>query len=341
MGDPVRFPLGICNQPTHCASILGRGTSLHPHLFLSTKPMSDAPCGSACPDIPFNSVEMFTTFTQQTAFGDDFALDIPELGGTAPGRSHLTGRFQVQFGPQSGDTVPFTLTSLPPECLLAAPPPSPLLFPGLAIGLVGQNEILRFPNFTYRRTKLAIVGEPFNFPHGELHLKTGRIFGEMMYPTFFSQKLLEVLLVQNDGCVALDSFPIVALKSVDPAVAPTMYVLFEKGINGQTVFRWSGAHVRSFATYRFPSPDYDKANSFIGGPKAELHIFTFFQAMHTAERPLARKTGAVNNVTSSIGEVFSYSYSIPFHSLQFVGSRFRIPIYQQQSWNLRGHVPDA
>ena len=36
-GDPVHFPLPLCSPDYHCASVLARGTSLHPHLYLETR----------------------------------------------------------------------------------------------------------------------------------------------------------------------------------------------------------------------------------------------------------------------------------------------------------------
>ncbi|MEX2260645.1 MAG: hypothetical protein WD696_01775 [Bryobacteraceae bacterium] len=308
-GDPVRFPLPFCGPGIRCASVLARGTSLHPHLTLSTKAPEGPGCGINCPDIPFNTIQEFTIFTHSTSFGDDFQIDVPQLGGPGPGRSHIQGRLQIQFGPRTGDTVPFVITSLVPEALLANPPTSPILGRGPLPGLLGQVEFLRFPNQTYRLEKVVFVDEPYNFNHGMIDLRTGRVIGEMVYPSFYGQSLADALFEQNDGRISKDPFYMVA-RNLGPD--SRTYALFEKGANGQTVFRLSAEHVRSFATYRFPSPDHIKANSYIGGPNATLDLFLRLQAMRPAdtETPRAVLAGGRANVTSSLGESFSYSYSI-------------------------------
>jgi len=301
--------LPFCN-PLHCASIPARGTSLHPHLYLSTKEPGGAPCAPNCPAIPENTIREFSIFSYSSSFGDDFDLRIPQLGGPAEGRSHFIGRLQIQFGPRTGDTVPFVIRSLVPEGLLAQPPESPF-GPGFVPSLLGQDEFLRFPRLTYRLRKVALVDEPFDIIHGAVNLNTGRVIGEMPYPSFFFQDLAEALFEQNDGRISPDAFPLKALKP-DPGQPETTYALFEKGVNGQLVFRYSGRHKRSFFTYRFPSPDLIKANSFLtSSPFATLDLFLRIQAVSTTDTPRVRLSGGATNVLSSLGEVFSYSYSIP------------------------------
>ncbi|OFW35927.1 MAG: hypothetical protein A3J28_10430 [Acidobacteria bacterium RIFCSPLOWO2_12_FULL_60_22] len=308
-GETIRFPMPYCN-PLHCANIPARGTSLHPHLYLSTKEPEGPECAPNCPDIPVNTIREFTVVTASSSFGDDFDLHIPQLGGAATGRSHLLGRLQIQFGPWSGDTVSFVIQSMVPEGLLANPPKSPF-GPGFVPSLLGQDEFLRFPLITYRLKKVALVDEPFDIIHGAVNLKTGRVIGEMPYPSFFVQDLALALFEQNDGRISPDAFPVKVLKKL-PSQPQTTYGLFEKGVNGQLVFRFSGEHKRTFFTYRFPSPDLVKGNSFLAlSPFAELDLFLRIQAVQTVDTPRVRKTGAETNVLSSIGDRFSYSYSIP------------------------------
>jgi len=309
IGDIIRFPMPFCN-PLHCASIPARGTSLHPHLYLSTKAPEGPSCAPNCPVIPTNTIREFTVSTQASSFGDDFDLHIPQLGGPATGRSHLLGRLQIQFGPQAGDTVPFVIQALVPEGLMAQPPEGPF-GAGFVPGLIGQDEILKFPLLSYRLTKVALVDEPFDIIHGAVNVSTGRVIGEMPYPSFFAQNLATALFEQNDGRISPDAFPVRALQPL-PGEPATNYALFEKGVNGQLVFRFNGQHKRSFFTYRFPSPDLIKANSFLANsPFSTLDLFLRIQAVQPVDIPRVRLTGGATNVTSSLGDRFSYTYSFP------------------------------
>src|SRR5205823_1961586 len=152
----------------------------------------------------------------------------------------------------SGDTVPFVLTGLVPEALFATPPVNPIAGRGVQPGLIGKREFLRFPLQTYFQTRVAFVDEPYNFPQGEVNLKTGRVIGEMEYPSYYAQALADSLFAANEPRISKDPFFVVAERPV--ADGPeTMYALFEKGVNGETVFRYSGQHRRSFATFLFPA----------------------------------------------------------------------------------------
>jgi len=299
-GDPVRFPLPICGPRLNCASVLARGTSFHPHLYLSTSEPEGPECGDKCPDIPVGTTQQYTIITAASAFGDDFNIDNPGLGGKGPGRSHVQGRLQIQFGPVTGDTVPFAVTSLVPEGLLAEPPESDILGHGPLPGLLGQEEFLRFPNVTYHLQRVVFVDEPYNFPQGAIHLKTGRVIGKMVYPSFYGQNLADVLFRQNEPRIDRVPFFLVADRA-----------LFEKAPDGTTVFRYSGEHVRSFATYLFPSPDFVKEHAFVGGSDATLDLFLRLRAVSTPPPSTEVRSGGANNVTSSLGQRFSYSYSIP------------------------------
>jgi hypothetical protein len=73
----------------------------------------------------------------------------------------------------------------------------------------------------------------------------------------------------------------------------------------------SAEHIRSFAGFRFPSPDFVKANSWIAGPNGELNLFLRLQAARPAEPSRLVKTGSAANVLSSMGDRFSYTYTVP------------------------------
>jgi hypothetical protein len=324
VGDIVRFPMPFCN-PLHCASVPARGTSLHPHLYLSTKAPEGPSCAPNCPEIPTNTIREFSVYSAISSFGDDFDLHIPQLGGLGEGRSHLIGRLQIQFGAQSGDTVPFVIQSLVPEGLLAKPPASPF-GPGFVPGLLGNEEFLRFPLQTYRLREVALVDEPFDIIHGAVDLNTGRVIGEWPYPSFFVTDLAVALFEQNDGRISPNAFAMKALNPL-PGQPRTNFALFEKGVNGQLLFRFSGEHKRTFFTYRFPSPDLIKANSYLAlSPFAQLDLFLRIHAVHTTDAPRGRLSGGASNVTSSLGDQFSYSYSMPCNpageSFQFQYTNF-------------------
>lgn len=327
LGEPVRFPLPYCGADGNCASVLARGTSLHPHLYLETRPsLGYAPCAPNCPAIDLNHQSVFTAAAAFTSFGDDFEIDIPQLycppggsdtaasacavNGVASGRAELQGRFQIQFGPQEGNTVPFAISSIRSAGLFADPPVSPLLGPGFQPGLLGANQVLSFPNDKYYQFKLSFADEAFNFPQGMIDLSTGRIIGEFEYPMFIDQTIIEALFQQNNGRVSTDPFFVVA--SRPPAgQAEQYYALFEQGQNGQTTFRFSGFHARSFATYVFPNPDFIAADAWSGGPTANLNIFNRLQAARLNSPPAnVTKTGG-GTFTSSTGDTFSYNFSMP------------------------------
>ncbi len=308
LGDPVRWPMPFCNPQLQCGSVLARGTSLHPHLTISTKAPGGPSCAPNCPDIPTNTIREYVVNGQASSFGDDFQLDIPQLGGLGPGRSHMQGRLQFQFGPRTGDTVPFIVRSLATAGLLADPPINPLLGPGFGPGLIGNNEFLRFPLQTYKLERVLFADEAFNIPHGQIDLRTGRVLGEFAWPSFYGQAVAEVLFVQNDGRISTQPFDVLARQGGNRNPG---YAFFERGANGQTTFRMSAEHVRSFADFRFPSPDFLKANSYIAGPKGELNLFLRLQAGRVAETPRLVKAGGGTSVLSSVGDRFTYNYTIP------------------------------
>ena len=91
-GDMLRFPLPFASADWQFASVPAVSTSLHPHINLSSKaleePTADFLLAGRLPEIPVNTVREYTTFSHNTAFGDKFTLNVPEMEGGATGRSH-------------------------------------------------------------------------------------------------------------------------------------------------------------------------------------------------------------------------------------------------------------
>jgi hypothetical protein len=311
-GDPFRFPLPFCDADWNCSSVIARGTSLHPHLYLDTSDTADAPCGTACPEIPENTQQEFTIHSYASNFGDDFSLDIPELGGAGPGRSHLQGRLQIQFGSRNGDTIPFVVTSLVPSALFATAPESAIAGHGVNPGLLGQPEFLKFPLQTYALERVAFVDEPYNLPQGEINVTTGRVVGDMEYPSFYGQSLADALFNENSKRLTKDPFFLIAARP-EPGEAENNYARFERGPGGETVFRYSGEHRRSFATYLFPKPNLLPGSSWVSGPAGNLDLFLNLQAAHVGAVSPVVKQGQ-GSFVSSLGDTVTYSYSVPCNS---------------------------
>jgi hypothetical protein len=299
-GDPVRLPMPFCGPLDRCASIQVPGMSLHPHLSLTTIPSSDPPCQANCYTPPYDSVIQLTLNARFADFGDDFTLNIPQLGGTATGRSQLQGRIQMQFGDQNGDYVPVAINSMPPAALLVPPPAFPIN--GLSLGFLGFDEHLNFPRLSYEVTGTAITDDPFDVPVGEFNVRTGQFVGELRWRSFWNQSLLLAILAQNNGRLLPASFMIHG-----PAQLQT-------GPNGEILFRYNGSVGLPFDSFTWPAPDYtNAAASFIAGPGSLLTPFFRMQAVLPTDiaGSTAVITGSQSNVQSSWGDVFSYSYSIP------------------------------
>lgn len=314
LGDPVRFPLPFCGPTGNCASVLARGTSLHPHLQLDTRDsLGYTPCAPNCPDIPVNTTQIFTVNARYSAYGDDFDLDIPQLGGLGPGRSELQGRVMVQFGPRIGNGVPIQLSVMPPEGLFAEPPNNPLTGPGFRGFLLGANQQLHFPSgVIYDQHKLYFVDEPYNRASGMVDVNSGRIIGELVYPMYIDQSIIETLIPANNGRVSADPFLLVAQRPPQNLEDPT-YAFFERGVNGQTTLRMNLFHKRSFATYCYPTPVLQPNLCWISGDKGNLNIFGKIQAARLADpaNPGNAVLSDTKTFTSSIGDRFSYSFIAP------------------------------
>lgn len=313
-GDPVRFPLPYCDASMNCTSILARGSSLHPHLQLDTRDsLGLTSCAPNCPDIPANKIEIFTVHARYSAFGDDFDLHIPELGGLGPGRSELMGRVQIQFGPRSGNSVPFQLSVMPPEGVFADPPNSVLLGSGFRGVLMGANQQLHFPNFLYSQHKVYFADEVFNRASGMIDLASGQVVGEFVYPMYIDQSIIEQLIPDNNGRVTLDPFFMVGMRSPQAPEDPN-YMFFEKGQNGQTTLRMNLFHHRTFSSYCFPMPSLISGSCWTSpaGGEGNLNIFGKIQAAHLADPGDAGNAILSDNrtFTSSAGDTFSYNFSV-------------------------------
>lgn len=306
LDDPIRFPLPFCSPTQQYAHIPARGTSLHPHLHLSTRALEAAEDESLVPELPENTLQEYTLYTHNTSFGDLFTLDLPELGGTGKGRSHLLGRVLVQFGQRCGDSIPIAVTTLNPGGFLGhALKDNPLseTLPGseakmpLLPGPHGHNEFLRFPQQTYFLNNVYSIDDPFDLSVGMVHVKTGKVINEILQRGLISQNLFFALI------------------RVEPRTPKQSFFFrgparFEKGAHDQTVFRFDGeVRVVYPGLYNFPSPNL--GSSFVVRTESTLDPFMWLQAMHLPAAGDAVKKGNVEDVVASTGERFSYKYDIP------------------------------
>lgn len=299
-GDPVRFPLPFCGPLLYCAGIKAPGTSLHPRIRLTTKEGTEPLCGDDCPPIPENSLRQLTLVTDQSRVADHFNLNIGQLGdGLATARSNLQGRVQLQFGPRSGNLIPFVFGLLAPSGLLAEPPQGDIpLPPGLSIGALGHDGDLNFQLQTYRFEDLAIFDDPFDLSVGFIDAPTGQVLGDLTYRGFFIQSLLVQVLLQNQGRIPQASFPFrgpIAFQS--------------DGDNGLKL-TFNGQLHLPYGGFIFPSPDFNPAHGYQAGPGSELNPRVNLAARSEAEAPQLRVEGQRGDVLSTIGERFSYRYSI-------------------------------
>jgi hypothetical protein len=299
-GDPVRIPTPFTGPLLDGATIQAPGSSLHPRIYLTTREDDPAKCGEDCPELPLNSIQEYTVFTKVTSFGDRFLLNVPQLGGEADGRAHLQGRLQIQFGERTGDIVPVAIACLVPGGLLAEPPeiPPPLnLFPP---ALLGHDELLIFPRLTYVTADVLLLEDQFDLAMGAVDVSTGRFLGPLLYRGVPAQTLLSAIIDRNVPRIPLDTF-----RFRGPAA-------FEKGTDGQTVFRYDGEIFLIFEDFTFPTPDYgNPAVGFITGPGSVLNPFFKVQAMRVADPHDVVKRSSGDNITSSFQERFSYQFEIP------------------------------
>lgn len=297
LGKEILWPLNFVGPSGQFATVPAAGTVMHPHLALSTLGLkAEAEC--ACPEIPFNTVQEFVLYSHNSAFGDLFNLNTPELGGQAKGRSHLLGRLQVQFGLKSGTTVPVAVKAMPPGGIMAPMAPSPItqIFPGrLSPGPQGFNENLLFPLRTYPLDDLAIVDDPFDICVGAIDLRTGQFVNGLLHRAFISQDLIFALL-RIEPRTPKDSFFFRG-----PAV-------LTNGAGRQRVFRFRGiVHLPYPAGFLFPRPDF--ATPLIAGPDSALDPYLWFHAVENPS-PRGEIQGEGKYIRSSTGDDISYRYQI-------------------------------
>jgi hypothetical protein len=299
-GDPIRFPLPFAGPAMSFASIPGVGTSLHPHLRISTKAPDASAAGEIPAEIPVNTVREYTAFVHNNAFGDKFSLNIPELGGSATGRSHLLGRVHIQFGERTGNSVPIAVSSLVPGGMLAKPPESLIakMFPGrLSFGFLAHDERLRDPNMHYDMHGVRWADDPFELSVGSVDVRTGRVLGNLLFRGFIIQNVIQTLLL------------------LEPRTPKSSWLMrggaaFHRDPSGQTVFGFGGAdRIPSPEGFAFPQPDLKSA--FRAGPNSQLDPYIYLQAMEGLAAPASGKSGSAESVTASNQQKFSYSYAIP------------------------------
>lgn len=299
-GDPVRFPLPFCGPLLYCAGFEAPGTSLHPRIRLTTKESSAPICDENCPPIPENAVRQFTLLTADSQIADRFNLNIGQLGdGLATARSKLQGRVQLQFGPRSGNLIPFVFGLLPPSGLIAEPPEGEIPLPsGLSIGAIGHDGDLDFQLQTYRFEDLAIFDDPFDLAVGFVDTSTGAVLGDLTYRGFFIQSLLVQVLLQNQGRIPQASFPFRGPAAFHRHGDDGLQITF----NGQLHLPYGGLI--------FPSPDYNPAHGYQAGPGSELNPRVSLTARSASAELQLLWEGSGDDVVSTIGERFSYRYSV-------------------------------
>jgi hypothetical protein len=298
LGRDIRWPLNFVGPSGEFATVPAAGMVMHPHLSLSTKEPAP-PRRGKCPEVPFNTVQEFTLFSHNSAFGDAFHLNAPHLGGPAKGRSHLLGRLQIQFGPRCGNSVPFAVWALPAGGMMASMGVSPITeaFPGrLSPGPQGFNENLRFPLRTYPLDDLSIISDPFDISVGAIDLSTGQSLNDLLHRAFISQDLIFALL-RVEPRTPKDSFFF---------RGPALLI---KDGHSQNVFRFQGiVHIPYPEGFLFPHPDF--ATAFAVHGDSALDPFLWFHGIQANEKSGTIKEGGAQRIRSSTGDEFSYKYRL-------------------------------
>ena len=295
---PIRFPLPFVGPSGDFASIPSDGTSLHPHIRLSTKALEPIDKGVKVPAIPTNTIREFIASSHNNSFGDDFSLNAPELGGHTKGRSHLVGRFQIQFGERFGDAVPIAVQAMAPGGLLRTLTQSPFADAfkrRIPDGLMGHNETLRFPKSAYTMDSVTYLDDPLDIAVGVVDVKTGKILGPWLRRGLITTNWL-VAMVRIETRTPKSTFAFRGDASLEE-------------VNGQLMFRYHGKlHIPFPEGFRFPQPDLE--NHILMGPDSALDPFLRWQAMSCADGTCAAASGAAQHVVGSTGDDFSYSYAI-------------------------------
>ena len=304
LGAPARFPLPFVSPTMSFASIPCDGTALHPHLHLSTMAPEPVDDPQVVPDLPTNSVQVFTAPAFSNYFGDDFSLNAPEIGGRGTGRSHLVGRYQIQFGERCGNTVSFAITGMMPGGLLGTLPQSPI---ARAFGtrvpdsLIGHDEWLRFKNQMYNNSGISWLDDPLDISVGSVDVATGKVLGH----------LLRRGMITTSWILAMIQLEPRTPKSTFAFRGPASFV---KGVNGETVFRYYGdLHIPFPEGFAFPAADLKTPITI--GPDSALDPFLRFQGVHVpaalgGNTPVHTKTGGSSYMTASNRADFTYAYVI-------------------------------
>ncbi len=298
-GDPVRWALPFTGPEQRFASIPARGLALHPHLHLSTREEATSSQKRAAPTLPTNTVHQYTLFSHNSAFGDVFGLEIPELGGPATGRSHVAGRLQIQFGEPFGRSQSIAISSLPPGGLMIAREPLPLDadFPGrLAPGLLGHNELLRFPLRSYYLDAVELIDDPFDLAVGAIDLDTGEVRHGLLHRGLIGQNLFYALL------------------RVEPRTPRSSFFFHGpaslEGSQDYSVYRFRGEVMVPYPEgFAFPAPDL--ASGYAAGPNSRLDPYFWLRAIRDQQPSGEGLQSEGREVRASTGEIFTYRLSIP------------------------------
>lgn len=299
--EPVVMPAPFCGQYSDCAGVQAPGSSLHPHIYFTTidNAITDPPCAANCAKLPLNTVQNMTGISYYSSFGDDFNVIIPQLGGIGKGRTHLQGRVQLQYGPQSDDIVPVAVSTFPPLGQMAPVPIAPAPLSTFKITMIGHTEFLHFPLLTYRTADPILLEDGLDLAVGELNVNTGTFFNRMTFRGVPAQDLFVTIINLNITRIPLDTF----------RFRGTGYVT--KGPNGETVFGYDGTYVTNFTSFLFPSPNFDKPDEANRAqPGSDLTPFMRFQAAQISDSPKVTRTGSADHLLSSVNQPFSYNYSI-------------------------------
>lgn len=294
--DPVRFPLPWSDVRLRCVGFPAPATSLHPHIRFTTR-AAEAETVERVPEIPLNTVRELALFSHSSPFGDVFDLDVPELGGQATGRSHLVGRLHLQFGERFGDAVTVAISSVPPGGFFSMEPPNPYARVGASIGLLGHDELLKFPKQTYSLNDVFFADDPFDVAVGAVDLRSGRLIGDLLYRGFIGQDV------------------IFALGQLEPRTPKSSFgfrgpASLARGAGGELVFRFTGEVLIPYpAGFKFPQPDLK--NTFVVAADSRLDPYLWLQGVQPAAGGSFLKRGGEQNVVASTGAVFSYKYAIP------------------------------
>ena len=300
LGKDIRWPLNFVGPSGQFATIPAQGTVMHPHLALTTRDSDREPAVANVPQIPQNVIREITLHTHNSAFGDDFRVHIPDLGGTAKGRSHIMGRLQIQFGPRCGDTVPIAVCDLGPGGVLGKAPESPITrsFPSqLPRGPHGFSEVLRFPLRSYTMDELAVVDDPFDISVAAIDLRTGRAVLPMLHRAFIEQDLIYAFL------------------RVEPRTPRSSFFFrgpadFSQTSDGRLAFRFNSiVRVPYPQGFSFPQPNLSEP--FIVGPDSRLEPYLWLRSVEDVPAGNFVFERSETGLVSSRGERFSYRAAIP------------------------------